>query len=158
MVKKYRRKRLSEPVAAADTIYDVLKAMGGVPEKGKLAQLWEKWEEALGERLASLAAPLGSKGSILLIKAEDALQMQELHFMSGELLEKANSFLEGEYFSSIRITLFGNGKICRVDDVKIIDKNEYTINRAILTGEFLATMDSKSPVAACYARFIQNCT
>lgn len=157
MVKKYRRKRLHEPLAAGESIFDLLRAMGGSPQRGLLVRLWANWDEVLGERLASLAEPLGSKGSILLIKAEDALQMQELHFLCGELLEKANAFLGCEYFSSVRLTLFGDGKICRVEDVQISEKEEIVKDNGVsLTGEFLAMMKKESPVAACYKRFVRR--
>lgn len=156
MVKKSWRKPLTEPQLVGENVYQLLLAMGGSPERGRLSQLWVNWRQALGEELAAMATPLGSRGRILLIRAEDAMQMQELHFLCEDLLARVNGFLGSEYFASVRLTLFGNGKICRVEEIRMQPEKKKPYENARLTGQFLAMMDKKSPVAACYARFVRR--
>lgn len=43
----------------------------------------------MGPELAPLALPLGHHKDLLLIGAEDAMLAQELHLLSGEILERS---------------------------------------------------------------------
>ena len=57
--------------------------------------------------------PLGHHKDILLIGAEDAMLMQELHLMSGEILERVNAFMESPFFKSIKVSLVLNKTVLR---------------------------------------------
>lgn len=157
MVKKIWRKRQREPILIGENVYELLEAMGGSQERSRLAQLWANWPLVLGEELAAIASPLGSRGRTLLIRAEDSMQMQELHFLCGTLLEKVNAFLGSEYFVAARLTMLGNGKICLSEDIAMPSQpGPDILKKEALSGKFLAMMDRKSPVALCYARFVRN--
>lgn len=79
--------------------------MGGSPEKARLASLWTEWSEVMGEDLAWVI-PLGHHETTLLLGVEDAMEIQELGMQSPLILEKVNRYLEREYFSRLRISLY----------------------------------------------------
>ncbi|MDR3362372.1 MAG: DUF721 domain-containing protein [Desulfovibrio sp.] len=93
------------PVSAADVLVDVLRALGGGPERDRLLQLWHNWNMVLGPELAPFALPLGSRRNTLLVGAEDAMLAQELQLQSGEILERVNAFMESPYFRKVRVSL-----------------------------------------------------
>lgn len=156
MVKKIWRKRLPEPFHIGGEIFQLLQAMGGSPGRSRLAILWQSWQEAIGPELAEIAQPLGSRGKILFIGAEDAIQMQELQFLSEDLLDRVNDFLGLPYFESVRFTIFG-GKICLSEPQAYSEVTPCCKQApAHLTGKYLAEMEKNSPVALCYARFLRR--
>lgn len=59
----------------------------------------------MGPELAPLALPLGHHKDLLLIGAEDAMLAQELHLLSGEILERVNAFMECPFFSAVKVSL-----------------------------------------------------
>lgn len=157
MVKKYWRKKASEPLLIGGSVYELLKGMGGAPEKGRLTLLWTHWAEAVGEELAAITMPLGSKERTLLIRAEDALQMQELHYHTPELLERVNEYLKSDYFVSAHISIFGDEKNCPPPETENRREVLPTLSdRPLLTGKYLALMRQSSPVTACYALFARR--
>ncbi len=164
MVKK--RKRLESPRFAGDAIYELLQRLGGSPERAKLAGLWQNWASAMGDELAEIAIPLGSKGDVLLIMAQDAMQMQELHFQAEEVVERANAYLGCAYFRTARINLCETGasdfEIAQSQSqTALVEKTPAEQGQAIPkrqklpapSGKFLSEMDPNSPVARCYAKF-----
>ena len=110
MVKKFRigKKRIqrnSLPEQMGQNIFTLLKAMGGSPEKARLASLWTKWSEVVGEDFCWVI-PLGHHDKTLLLGVEDAMEIQELGMQSPLILEKVNTYLEREYFSRLRIYIY----------------------------------------------------
>lgn len=93
-----------EPARVDESIYLLLRKMGGNPERARLGGLWRNWQEVVGEELA-WTAPKGHKGDILLLWAEDSMEMQELSLLSSEILQRVNAWLKTEYFSRIKINL-----------------------------------------------------
>lgn len=150
-----RRKRKATQGMAGEAIYGLLQKMGGSQARSRLASLWEKWDEVMGENLAGLAVPIGSRGNVLIIGAENAMELQELHFWGDELKERANAFLGCAYFENVRVTLFKKGEERRAPDVLPEEKMFGEVRSAAVrpSGKFLSQMDRKSPVARCYARF-----
>lgn len=107
--RKYEERRHSFPEPIGEQIFQLLQKMGGDPEKGKLAELWREWPRIMGEELAELTRPAGSKGATLLVTAEDAIAMQEALFRAPETLARANAYLNSNRFQKLRVTL-ENGK------------------------------------------------
>lgn len=156
MVKKIWRKRAPEPTAIGDGIYGLLEKMGGSREKSRLAGLWANWSEALGADMGQAIEPLGARGRVLLIRADNAVQMQELRFMGDEILARVNAWLGTEYFGEARVVLSEAGKNCRKRSQRPAAPPEpAAVRRAPRrpSGKYLAEMDRDSPVAAAYARF-----
>ena len=132
---------------------DVLAGMGGDPLRMRLVQLWRHWEMVLGPELAPLARPLGHHKDTLLIGAEDAMLMQELHLQSGEILERVNAFMEGPYFAAVKVSLcFQRTELDNI--VPPTPRPLPATERPQLTGSALDDMRADSAVARCYARFV----
>lgn len=162
-----KRLKISRPATADSVLAAVLEALGGGPERARLCRLWQNWSMVMGPELAPLALPLGHHKDLLLIGAEDAMLMQELHLLSGEILERVNAFMECSFFSAVKVSLVLDktvlaGGAARTDRASsVLPERDYeAARRAALTqdaarprGSFLARMDPASPVARCYARF-----
>lgn len=132
---------------------DVLAGMGGDPLRMRLVQLWRHWEMVLGPELAPLARPLGHHKDTLLIGAEDAMLMQELHLQSGEILERVNAFMEGPFFAAVKVSLcFQRTELDGI--VAPMPRPLPAAERPQLTGSALEGMRADSAVARCYARFV----
>ena len=143
------------PVArgVGDLLPDVLAGMGGDPVRLRLVQLWRHWEMVLGPELAPLARPLGHHKDTLLIGAEDAMLMQELHLQSGEILERVNAFMEGPFFAAVKVSLcFQRTELDNI--VAPTPRPLPAAERPQLTGSALEGMRADSAVARCYARFV----
>lgn len=109
MVKKYtfaKKKiiRCTSPTIVGNTVYELLEKMGGRREDSLIAALWEHWDEAIGEDFAWIS-PKGHKDNILILFAEDSMEIQELSFLSTAILAKINAWLKVEYFSDLKIDL-----------------------------------------------------
>lgn len=107
MVKKYKKnkiERISTPRQIGDEVFILLKAMGGSPERARLASLWRDWDKVMGAEFAS-TIPLGHHERILFLGVEDAMEIQELSLQSALILERVNAYMEKEYFSRLRISI-----------------------------------------------------
>ena len=100
-----QRRKGGGPALAGELLSALLAALGGRPERARLSLLWQNWEQVMGPELAPLALPLGHHKNMLLLGVEDAMLMQELHLMSGEILERVNAFMEKPFFSSVKVRL-----------------------------------------------------
>lgn len=101
----HKQRKRSWPTEVGDLPAAVLAALGGGPERARLSLLWSHWDMVLGPELAPVAMPLGHHKDMLLLGAEDAMLMQELHLQSGEILERVNAFMEAPFFRSIKVSL-----------------------------------------------------
>lgn len=159
MVKKSKfrrraRSRPAAPAAVASRIFGFLESWGGSGERARLVNLWHAWEKVMGEEIAALGKPLGHRGEILLLGANDALEMQELSLLGEEILEKANNFLGTKYFTRLKPQLAGAKKPLQLRKRRTAGQTPRTSGApAAASGKFLSGMDMNSPVARCYARF-----
>lgn len=141
------------PRGVGEFLPAVLAGLGGDAARLRLVQLWRHWEMVLGPELAPLARPLGHHGESLLIGAEDAMLMQELHLQSGEILERVNAFMEGPFFSCVKVSLcFRRTELDSILPAAV--PPPLPVERPRLTGDALPGMRPDSPVARCYARYV----
>ena len=118
----------------------------------------------MGPDLGMLARPLGHHRDLLLIGAEDAMLAQELHLMSGELLERANAFMEEPFFGGVKVSLLMGKAGLDVTARKPLAEDEqgwraprrYVPEPVLANGTFLGRMNPASPVARAYARFAEK--
>lgn len=107
--KKIKRHRISKPVAIQDFCTDLLQKYAKSPHQESLKYLWENWDMIVGEDLLPLAKPLGNKGKILIIGADNPMDLQEIRMYYTEILERANEFLKAfdlvDYFEKIEFSL-----------------------------------------------------
>ncbi|BAV92395.1 DUF721 domain-containing protein [Candidatus Desulfovibrio trichonymphae] len=151
--KNAKRDKLDAPVHATPVLHAVLNALGGGPERERLVQLWNNWAMVMGPELTSLALPLGARRDLLLIGAEDAMTMQELHLQIDEILQRVNAFMESRFFSGVNIALlFKKSALCGTRAQSAVPC-AYPTEPSNSTGCFLSGMDMASPVTRCYAAF-----
>ncbi len=136
-----------------EVLSQVLAGLGADPVRMRLIQLWRNWEMVMGPELAPLARPLGHRGDVLLIGAEDAMLMQELHLQSAEILERVNAFMEGSYFACVKVSLCFRQTALDVIRPPAPPPPLPTL-RPRLDGSALLRMRPDSPVARCYVRFV----
>jgi len=100
-----RKKRICEAAFSSSELVDNFLSRHPKGKASTLVELWRHWEMVMGAGLASLAFPLGTRGDVLLIGAENNFALQELSFLSSEILERANAFMEKEFFSKVEFGL-----------------------------------------------------
>lgn len=100
------RRAQSFPQAVGEDVFKLLKKMGGSPKRANVADLWQNWSAVMGA-FAEMGAPGGHRDNVLILEVEDAMQLQELHMRSEEVLEKANAYLQNESFTQLRLELKG---------------------------------------------------
>ncbi len=70
-----------------------------------LHQLFQFWDEVVGEEIASQARPAVIKGSVLWVEVADSIWMQQLHMQKIMLLATINDRLPGAGLSDIRFRI-----------------------------------------------------
>lgn len=149
-----QRRKLG-PLAAERVMDGVLRGLGSSPEQARLSLLWRHWEIVMGEELAPLARPLGHRDDTLLVGADDAMSLQELHLQADEMLERVNAFMEKPFFRTVKVSLI-LGKAELDGPLRCAAAfEEYTppLPRSAADGRYLSDMNPDSPVARAYARF-----
>ncbi len=86
------RSRMSRPRPVADLLAEALR---GQPAERRLKEgrIWLVWDEAVGERIASLARPVSFRDGTLTVAVANAPWMQQLNFLKRGIVEKLNSLL-----------------------------------------------------------------
>ena len=167
-----RRKR-DAPLHSASTVLDSLMAAlntGNVhadidpgqlreqlEQRRHLARLWQHWDMVMGTELATLAIPLGVRQHSLLVGGEDAMALQELSLMAGEILERVNAFMGNAHFNEVRVSL-PQGKVdlraCPPPDSPPPATASPLPWGPPLTGSLLGVSTMDSPAARCYAAYV----
>ena len=163
-----RKKRFCKEFSNLETL--VGEFLGRQPERKSrnLIELWRHWAMVMGEDLASLAFPLGQKDDVLLVGAEDNLALQELSFLSDEILCRVNAFLEAPVFSSVQLSLL-QGR-ATLDSLTLLQNGDSEEGPGEAFGlpphlpvaapakgslGFL-NIDPSSPLGRCYARYVER--
>ncbi len=74
------------------------------PQTG-LAAVQTAWREAVGEQLAAVAEPVAERAGTLTIECADAVWVQELDLMQGQLLERLREALGERAPEALRFRL-----------------------------------------------------
>jgi len=88
MVKKNRKKTTAVPLG--NVLPGVLRSVryGGDTQ---LLQVWDLWDNAVGETIARNARPSAFKGRLLLVEVANSAWVHELQFMKSEIIERLNN-------------------------------------------------------------------
>lgn len=149
------QRRKSGPLTSERVLDGVLRGLGSSPDQARLSLLWRHWEVVMGAELAPLARPLGHRDAMLLVGADDAMSLQELHLQSDEILERVNAFMEKPFFHTVKVSLILgktelDGPLRRA---AAFEEDCPPLPRSAADGRYLGSMDPDSPVARAYARF-----
>ena len=125
-------------------------------EHGQLTRLWEHWAMVMGREIASLGVPLGHKKDALIIAAEDSMAAQDIAMQAGEVLERANAFMRGPYFSRIQVELtMGRNDLSKPAPEMRPKPPDYQPPRPEQLGGLTGSLDPASPVARCYEAYLR---
>ena len=102
------------PIELSDVIAKVLKERG-LGAQSTLAKLMPLWGKAVGEKVASHAAPAMLKGGLLTITVDGSAWMNQLSMLSQTIIAEVNGALGGEEVTELKFRL---GKIERPVDKK----------------------------------------
>jgi hypothetical protein len=126
----------------------------GAAESFRLVGLWRSWAEVLGPDLASLARPLGHKGSRLILGGEDSITLQEITYFGPDILERVNAFLGGNVFDKISVELIrGRSPLDGVQVGAAAGKIE--TRRPDRLGGLAPLMSGDSAVSRCYRAYVR---
>lgn len=147
-----REKRL---LAAGEAMSAFLDGHGG-KERRHLTALWRNWSVVMGETLAELAFPLGHKGGVLLVGADDVMAMQELSLQSMEILERANAFMDSEFFRQVKVNLMQGQQALSRPRPRRPDSplRPAPPTKPARLGGLVGKLDPDSPVTRCYEAYL----
>ncbi len=154
---KFIKRACPEAVDAADLV----RAWLDRSRRGRdlaLTELWRHWGTVLGPGLADLALPMGHREATLFIAAEDHLVMQELSFLTPEILERVNAFLEEDRFQEVHLSLLGKRRALNAPA-------PFEARRAVPVvfrpdperlGALWDSMDPATPLGRCYRAYVRR--
>lgn len=68
-----------------------------------LLQVWQVWEQAVGQAIAPNARPAAFNGNVLLVHVSSATWLHHLRFLEREMIAKLNTALGGEKVKAIKL-------------------------------------------------------
>ncbi len=145
------RKPWPDASALGDVLSQALERLGVDQDRMRLRHLWENWAYVMGPELAELACPLGTYGDVLLLGCEDNMLMQEVTLCQGEILERANVFMEKPYFHNIRASLLMGRRDLAAPPPKPQVKQE--VFESNVRGTYLDSISPDTPWGRCYAAY-----
>lgn len=102
--------RHGKPEALSSMLQAFVLSRAKDPEQANLHELWQNWEMVLGDELALLAKPLGTRARTLIIGTSNNLELQEVRMQYDEILARTNAFMKffshDAYFNKIEFSLF----------------------------------------------------
>ena len=109
---------------------------------------------SLGGKLGSVLSALGN--DILIVGGEDNLALQELSFMTPEILERVNAFMDAPVFDRVELRLvMGDRPLDQMPDIQPSTRVRPAPPRPRQLGAHLEEMNPDSPVARCYAAYLR---
>ena len=148
-------KRTNGMFSLGGKLGSVLSALGN-GEKLMQVRLWQNWEMVMGPDIAPLAWPLGARNDILIVGGEDNLALQELSFMTPEILERVNAFMDAPVFDRVELRLvMGDRPLDQMPDIQPSTRVRPAPPRPRQLGAHLEEMNPDSPVARCYAAYLR---
>ena len=148
-------KRTNGMFSLGGKLGSVLSALGN-GEKLMQVRLWQNWAMVMGPDIAPLAWPLGARNDILIVGGEDNLALQELSFMTPEILERVNAFMDAPVFDRVELRLvMGDRPLDQMPDIQPSTRVRPAPPRPRQLGAHLEEMNPDSPVARCYAAYLR---
>ena len=129
----------------------------GGKERTHLTALWKHWDTVMGEEIAALGSPLGHTNKTLTVGGSDSMALQELSLQSYEILERANAFMDSEYFAQIKVVLLlGQEPLNRIrarrSAKRILPQLPPMPPRL---GGLMGSLNPDSPVTKCYEAYVR---
>ncbi len=114
----------------------------------------KNWENIVGPDVAELVKPVARKKSTLILGARDSIVIQEISFLSDQILEMINSFCGSDFFDKVRVELL-KGRTPLDKELVKKPSSRTPAKKPENLGCLKRDMDQDSPVARCYAKYLQ---
>ena len=157
MQKKYKYAFRQKKVMSVQEAFTLFLTKKGGEDRVQLNALWEHWNIVMGEDIASLGFPLGHKETVLQVGADDTMALQELSMLSVEILERANAFMDKEFFTSLKVHLMqGKRSLSQPKRFARPSKAVYPLPpRPAQLGGLIGKLDPDSPIGKCYEAYVR---
>ena len=138
----------------AEAVPNSLRRLGLSLHQEHLLRLWDMWDMVMGADLAEIALPLGHRDAVLIVGGEDHLVLQELTYAAPEMLERANAFMDQDFFQRIELQL-----LMSRTPLNRIQLEKYPVDppasRPEPLGGLFGLLNPKSPIGRCYAAYVR---
>ena len=101
MVKK---KPKNDVVRIGDIMAGVLKTCRR-DRDGDLSQVWDLWDNAVGDAIAKNARPEAFKGKLLLVRVNSSPWLHHLQFLRKDIIKKVNTALGKDLVQDIKFKI-----------------------------------------------------
>ena len=71
----------------------------------QLVEVWELWDDVVGETIAKNARPAAFKGKLLLVEVSSSTWMHQLQFLKADIIEKINDAFGKEMVDEIKFKI-----------------------------------------------------
>ena len=113
---------------------------------------------SLGGKLGSVLSALGNGEKLMQVRLWQNWEMviQELSFMTPEILERVNAFMDAPVFDRVELRLvMGDRPLDQMPDIQPSTRVRPAPPRPRQLGAHLEEMNPDSPVARCYAAYLR---
>lgn len=114
----------------------------------------KNWEKIVGRETAALVKPLERKNTTLILGARDSIIIQEISFLSEQILELINSFCGSVFFDKVRVELL-KGRTPLDRQLVKKPRGQVQVKKPDKLGGLESLIKKDSPVARCYARYLE---
>jgi len=101
---KNRRKKQKELVPLGSVLPNLLKSIR-TGSDAQLVEVWELWDDVVGETIAKNARPAAFKGKLLLVEVSSSTWMHQLQFLKADIIEKINDAFGKEMVDEIKFKI-----------------------------------------------------
>ena len=116
-------------------------------------RLWKEWGGVVGEDVAALARPLGTRNKTLLLGVEDGAALLETRFYAPQILDDVNAYLGEVCFDKVQCELL-MGRTPLDERHKPVAETRVLRPPENLGGPN-AALPSDSPVGRCYQAYLK---
>ena len=98
------RKRAKGFDSLSNILPNVLKTFRHSPDE-PLLQVWELWDQIVGEEVSKNAQPSAFKGKLLLVEVNSSVWMHQLQFLKDDISRKINDRLGEDLVEDIKFKI-----------------------------------------------------
>ncbi len=148
----YKQRKMLSSQEACNLFFDKY----GGKERNHLNALWKSWSAIMGEDIAGLGFPLGHNKKTLLVGSDDNMALQELSMQSMEILERANVFMDSNFFETVKFVLLqGQRPLNLFRPRSSAEHPKIQLEDLPQIGALLGKLNPESPVTLCYEAYVR---
>jgi predicted nucleic acid-binding Zn ribbon protein len=97
-------KKKREPTHLKNVLPDLLISIRGGSD-ARLVDVWEIWDQVVGDAISRNTRPAAFKGKLLLVEVSSSTWMHQLRFLKAEIIEKINDAFGKEMLEEIKFKI-----------------------------------------------------